>query len=114
MMRIAKYIANAGICSRRDAEKLILSGKVYINDILCDKPNVNVNTNDKISIIFVFRYWNITSKIIKITTNNLIFDFINWKNIFDKSFEFIFIYNCIVIILIKYIIIDKNINTNPI
>ena len=25
-MRIAKYIANAGYCSRRDAEKLILSG----------------------------------------------------------------------------------------
>ena len=49
-MRIAKYIANAGYCSRRDAEKLILSGKVYINDILCEKPNVNVNPNDKILI----------------------------------------------------------------
>ena len=49
-MRIAKYIANAGYCSRRDAEKLILSGKVYINDILCEKPNVNVNANDKILI----------------------------------------------------------------
>ena len=49
-MRIAKYISNAGHCSRRDAEKLILSGKVYINDILCEKPNVNVNPNDKILI----------------------------------------------------------------
>ena len=49
-MRIAKYIANAGYCSRRDAEKLILNGKVYINDILCEKPNVNVNANDKILI----------------------------------------------------------------
>ena len=49
-MRIAKYIANAGYCSRRDAEKLILNGKVYINDILCEKPNVNVNPNDKILI----------------------------------------------------------------
>ena len=49
-MRIAKYISNAGYCSRRDAEKLILSGKVYINNILCEKPNVNVNTNDKILI----------------------------------------------------------------
>ena len=49
-MRIAKYISNAGYCSRRDAEKLILSGKVYINDILCEKPNVNVNPNDKILI----------------------------------------------------------------
>jgi len=49
-MRIAKYISHAGYCSRRDAEKLILRGKVYINDILCEKPNVNVNPNDKILI----------------------------------------------------------------
>ena len=49
-MRIAKYISNAGYCSRRDAEKLILSGKVYVNNILCKQPNVNVNPNDKILI----------------------------------------------------------------
>ena len=29
-MRIAKYIANAGVCSRRDAEKLIEQKKVFI------------------------------------------------------------------------------------
>ena len=49
-MRIAKYIANAGYCSRRDAEKLILSGKVFVNDILCEKPNINIKPNDKILI----------------------------------------------------------------
>ena len=49
-MRIAKYISNSGYCSRRDAEKLIFDSKVYINDILCKKPNVNVNHNDKIII----------------------------------------------------------------
>ena len=49
-MRIAKYISNAGYCSRRDAEKLIKSGKVYINNVLCERPNVNVNLNDKILI----------------------------------------------------------------
>jgi len=49
-MRIAKYISNAGYCSRREAEKLILNGKVYINNVLCNKPNVNVNLNDKILI----------------------------------------------------------------
>ena len=59
-MRVAKYISNAGYCSRRDAEKLILSGEVYINDILCDKPNVNVSVNDKISI---------RKKLIKINKN---------------------------------------------
>lgn len=31
MMRINKYIANAGICSRRDADKLVEQGKVTIN-----------------------------------------------------------------------------------
>jgi len=49
-MRIAKYISHSGYCSRRDAEKLILSGKVYINNNLCIKPNVNVNIKDKIFI----------------------------------------------------------------
>ena len=29
-MRIAKYISNAGFCSRRDAEKLVLEKKVYV------------------------------------------------------------------------------------
>ena len=28
--RIAKYISNAGVCSRREAEKLIVQKKVYI------------------------------------------------------------------------------------
>ena len=49
-MRIAKYISNSGFCSRREAEKLILNGKVYLNNVLCVKPNINVNLNDKISI----------------------------------------------------------------
>ena len=33
-MRIAKYIANAGFCSRREAEKLIEDKIVKINDFL--------------------------------------------------------------------------------
>ena len=41
-MRIAKYIANAGYCSRRDAEKLILNKKVKINNILCVHPSEKV------------------------------------------------------------------------
>ena len=49
-MRIAKYISNAGYCSRRDAEKLILEKKVYVNSELCEKPNTNVNYNDKILV----------------------------------------------------------------
>ena len=31
-IRVAKYISNSGYCSRRDAEKLILDGKVFVNN----------------------------------------------------------------------------------
>ena len=49
-MRIAKFISNAGYCSRREAERLINKKKVYINKKLCEAPNVNVMENDKITI----------------------------------------------------------------
>ena len=49
-MRIAKYIANAGYCSRREAEKLIFEKKVFINNSLCQLPNINIKENDKISV----------------------------------------------------------------
>ena len=49
-MRIAKYIANAGYCSRREAEKLINKKKVYINTKICEFPNINVSENDNITI----------------------------------------------------------------
>lgn len=32
MIRLNKYIASCGICSRRSADNLILSGKVFLND----------------------------------------------------------------------------------
>lgn len=49
-MRIAKYIANAGFCSRREAEKLIEKKIVKINNILCIHPSNIVNENDKVTI----------------------------------------------------------------
>ena len=33
-MRINKYIAACGVCSRRKAEEYILSGRVRINDMV--------------------------------------------------------------------------------
>ena len=50
MIRIAKYIAHSGFCSRREAEKLILDGKVSLNKLVCKKPNINVTDNDVIKI----------------------------------------------------------------
>ena len=49
-MRIAKFIANAGFCSRREAEKLIEDKIVKINNNLCLHPSETVNKNDKITI----------------------------------------------------------------
>ncbi len=48
--RIAKIIARAGICSRRDAEKLILEGRVSLNGRRIDSPAINVTDADRILI----------------------------------------------------------------
>ena len=49
-MRIAKYISNAGYCSRREAEKLIDQKKVFINKICCKHPSTLVNKDDIVVI----------------------------------------------------------------
>ncbi len=48
--RIAKRIARAGVCSRREAEKLIIQGKVRINGALIHSPALNVTPGDKIEV----------------------------------------------------------------
>jgi len=48
--RIAKVIARAGICSRRDAERLIADGRVTLNGKRLDSPAVNVTPRDKIVV----------------------------------------------------------------
>jgi 23S rRNA pseudouridine2605 synthase len=48
--RIAKVIARAGICSRRDAEKLIADGRVTLNGKRLATPAVNVSAGDKIAV----------------------------------------------------------------
>lgn len=48
-IRINKYLAQAGICSRRDADKLILEGKVMVNGRVAE-PGTKVSGRDKISV----------------------------------------------------------------
>ena len=48
--RIAKRIAASGICSRRDAEKLILEKRVKVNGTIIQKPNLNVSISDIILV----------------------------------------------------------------
>lgn len=48
--RIAKVMARAGVCSRRDAERYIADGRVSLNGKLLETPAVLVNEGDKILI----------------------------------------------------------------
>jgi 23S rRNA pseudouridine2605 synthase len=48
--RIAKRIARAGYCSRRDAERLIAAGRVRLNGHVLMSPAVNVVEGDAIEI----------------------------------------------------------------
>lgn len=48
--RIAKIIAAAGLCSRRDAEKWILDGRVVVNGQKLTTPAFTVSDEDKIVV----------------------------------------------------------------
>jgi len=48
--RIAKVIARAGICSRRDAEKLILEGRVKLDGVIVTSPALNVTANNVVQV----------------------------------------------------------------
>ena len=49
-MRIAKAMAAAGLCSRRDAERWIAEGRVVVNGKTIDSPALNVGTSDKVVV----------------------------------------------------------------
>ena len=46
--RIAKYLARSGVCSRREAEKLIEQKRVTVNGEIVDSPAFNVEGTEKI------------------------------------------------------------------
>lgn len=48
--RIAKVIAAAGICSRRDAERYIAQGRVTVNGQRLDTPAFTVTDDDVITV----------------------------------------------------------------
>lgn len=49
-MRVAKAIAQAGLCSRRDAEALIAAGRVAVNGTVLATPAHVVTPSDKITV----------------------------------------------------------------
>lgn len=48
--RIAKVMARAGLCSRREAERWIADGRVSVNGRLLTTPAFEVTTNDKVLV----------------------------------------------------------------
>ncbi len=48
--RIAKRLARAGVCSRRDGEKMIAEGRVSVNGVLLTSPAVTVCDRDIILV----------------------------------------------------------------
>jgi 23S rRNA pseudouridine2605 synthase len=48
--RIARRIARAGVCSRRDAEKLVTAGRVAVNGTVISSPALNVSADDEITV----------------------------------------------------------------
>ena len=62
-MRINKYIASCGICSRRKAEEYVLQGKVKVNEKLIKDLSTNIDEkNDKVYI---------DNKLIKLENTNV-------------------------------------------
>lgn len=48
--RIAKVMARAGLCSRRDAEEWIAEGRVSVNGSVIDSPALNITAADKVVV----------------------------------------------------------------
>ena len=50
MQRLNKYIAQAGICSRRDADELILAERVQVNGKIITELGYKVGEKDKVFV----------------------------------------------------------------
>ena len=49
-MRINKYIAQAGIASRRKADELIANGNVFVNGLALKEPGYDVKEGDVVEV----------------------------------------------------------------
>lgn len=48
LIRLNKYLANAGVCSRREADKLIASGIVTVNGKIVSELGTKISPDDKV------------------------------------------------------------------
>ena len=49
-MRLSKFLAHSGHCSRRNAEKLIIENKVIINNKICNEFSYQVSDTDEVYV----------------------------------------------------------------
>lgn len=49
-LRLNRYISMSGVCSRRDADVLIMEGRVKVNDMVVQTVGVKVKRNDKVEV----------------------------------------------------------------
>ena len=49
IIRLNKYIASSGICTRKEAVDLIKKGLITINESICYEPFYEVKNNDVVS-----------------------------------------------------------------
>lgn len=76
-MRIAKAIARAGLCSRREAERWIADGRVSVNGQVLKTPAVEVSPRDKVLVdgqplpsVDIVRLWRYYKPKGLVTTNS--------------------------------------------
>ena len=50
LIRLNKYISQSGLCSRRSADQLIISGKVKVNNKLCTALGTKISESDKVIV----------------------------------------------------------------
>ena len=50
MERLQKRMAQAGLCSRRTAEKWILEGRVKVNGVVCTTLGTQVSGDDVVEV----------------------------------------------------------------
>jgi 23S rRNA pseudouridine2605 synthase len=48
-IRLNKWIANSGICSRRDADQMILDGKIKVNNVVVTQLGTKVTNKDQVT-----------------------------------------------------------------
>lgn len=49
-LRLNKYIAHSGFCSRRDADEHIKNGEVLVNDVVVTEMGMQISLSDKVEV----------------------------------------------------------------